>query len=277
MRIEDETYSIAKYLFDKFALTNYTERSQDAIIRPYFRIENFAHNIAYVGAKGFMDIGEWVIWYYGISHTDTMRKRDTILSDLLTAKKIDGYMEDFNFPIPLLQSVTAVGGTLSGNVNIAITGLIGSDESLISATGIIDVVDNAAKIQIPRIPLMKVKFASYNIYASLGVGVTPTLQSNVPHSVAKGVNQQATLLTVISGAAAPTVSELLFSRIFIESISATLLEDDIEAGNWDARIALSTQSPGLLSQTESWLMDDVDLLVDANGDEITSKIPIVIP
>ena len=192
MRLEDEEYSIARYLFDKYGFVNYPERSQDNIVRPYFRIESFAPFAVPIAQKGFIDRNTWVVWYMGINRKDCMNVRSDIISDLLTAKKIDGYMEDFIFPNPLLQSVVAVGGMLSGNVNIAITGLGGGVESLPSVTQIINVVDDSIKIQFPKVPKTVSKFASYNIYASLG-SAAPTLQSNVVHTIdEEGTNEQAT-------------------------------------------------------------------------------------
>lgn len=276
MRLEDEEYSITRYLFDKYGFVNYPERAQDSIERPYFRIENFADLAVPISQKGFIDRNTWVIWYMGTSRKNCSNVRSGIISDLLTAKKIDGYMEDFIFPDPLLQSVVVSGGMLSGNVNIAITGLADGDESLPSDTQIINVVDDSIKIQFPKVPKSISKFASYNIYASLGVGVAPTLQSNVVHTIGEeGTNEQATLLDVINGAAVPTASVLLFGRIFIESISGRIIEDDIEPGNWDARIELITQSNGLLDETESWLIDRVDLVSDNNL--VAGRIPTLLP
>ncbi len=276
MRIEDEEYSIARYLFDKYGFVNYPERAQDNITRPYFRVENFADLAAPISQKGFIDRNTWVIWYMGTDRKNCMNVRSDIISELLASKKIDGYMEDFIFPNPLLQSVVASGGMLSGNVNIAITGLAGGDESLSSVVQIINVVNDSIKIQFPKVPKTVSKFASYNIYASLGAGIAPTLQSNVVHTVdQEGTNEQATLTAVINGAAIPTASVLLFGRIFVESISGTIIEDDIEPGTWDARIELVTQSNGLLFETESWLLDRVDVVSDNNL--VSGQIPTVLP
>ncbi len=275
MRIEDEEYSISRYLFDKYGFLNYPERAENAIVRPYFRVENFAHLTSQAGKKGFIDLSTWVIWYMGTDRKDCMKVRSEIISELQTARKIDGYMEDFIFPNPLLQSVVASGGVLSGNVNIAITGLLGGVESLPSAVQVINVVDDSIKIQFPKVPKMVSKFASYNVYASLTGAVT--LQSNVVHTIGKeGTNEQTTITSLISGAAVPTSPQVqLFGRMFVESIAGIIMEDDIEPGTWDARIELITQSNGLLDETESWLVEQVILASDNNL--ISGNIPVVLP
>ncbi len=276
MRLEDEEYSIARYLVDKYGFTNYPERAQEAISRPYFRVENFAHLTSQAGKKGFIDLSTWVIWYMGTSRKDCMKIRSEIISELQTARKIDGYMEDFIFPVPRLQSVVASGGVLSGNINVAITGLLDGVEGLLSPVQVIDVVDDSIKIQFPKVPKIASKFDSYNIYAGIGAGVAPTLQSNIVHTIGReGTNEQTTLTDLISGAAAPTSSVQLFGRIFVESIAGIITEDDIEPGVWDARIELVTQSNGLLDEVESWLLDQVTLASDNNL--ISGDLPVVLP
>ena len=274
MRISDELYSIQKFLSDLYNLENHSARRRDAITRPYFRIELAARATARLGAIGWQDLSEWIIWYHSTNETDARTKADKINSRLKSTKYIQGYLEDFQFPDPLLTAVTVTGGSLSGVQQFAISGVRNGSETLVSTINSITVpsTNNGVKLQLPKVPSWYSEFDIIKIYADVSGSLNLQMGVSI---VDRSLHATHIVPSIFASSEIPeTTSAVLYKTIFVDEIGLDILEDPLEDGLWDARIGLTTKSTGLIDTPQVYDINQIGL---KDGSGIDTTMLVVLP
>lgn len=284
MRSVDEQYSIGKYLTGKYSLQNTVQRRQTAVSRPYFRIEEGPGGTTPVAAIGHLDIRNWTIWYFGETEATNRAVKDEISDDLANRQMLAAYLSDFPYTKPTLQAYNSGSGSITGVVNVQVSGLVGGVESMTSPTASVSVEspNDAVRIQFPKLPFGKTRFDAYNVYVETGGAMA--LQKNVSHGSETMVNKQTTITSISAGVLPLTTSEILWGRIIIDSIDTEMIEDPEKGGQWDTKISLITQSNGLVRNDPrmSRLLADLDpdpqsLLLQQVTVEISDQLPYTVP
>jgi hypothetical protein len=276
MRVNDELYSIQKFLTDLFSLENHSARNRAGIQRPYFRIELAARTTAQLGTTGWQDLSRWIIWYHASNEIDARNKSDIVTSRLKSRKFIQGYLENFNFPDPLLTAVSVTGGALveGAEHKFALSGVRNGSETLVSSTKAITIPvgSNGVKIQLPTIPSWYSEFDIIKIYAEVSGSLV--LQMGVSIVDRRAIVTH-TIPSIFSSSEVPeTTSAVLYKTIYIKEIDLEVSEDILEDGLWDSRLMLAVTSTGLIDLDQVVPINQV-ILVDSKS--INTTIPVVLP
>jgi len=250
----NELYSWRKFLSDLFpGVLVLEERDVGLFARPSFRLEESAHVAEPTGGRlsGYLDNRTMQIVYFANNFDDALSKESIIYEKLMRDKIIQGYMEDFVYPKPLLKVVTANPSTIGGKtVFIRTTGLIEGKETLAAEeTIVVPAGNNGVLIRANRFPLSYPWFSRYNVYVNEVVD-TPLLLGTLDQPAGK-LWAELTVSNLGVGAAAPTTSEVKFRNITVLNMTTSRREDEIVDGVWNAFFSISTQSLGFILHDQS--------------------------